>query len=108
RLHPGMQQRMLQAAPMMAEAVFGMREHLANLTGEQKKELQAKLRAKPALGEALCRAFDDQGTMARIQPERRVRQRMVLNSYAWRMEHQSVAAVVETPLDKVNRFLAQK
>jgi len=108
RLHPGMQQRMLQAAPAMSQAVFGMREHLANLTPEQKRELQTKLRGEPALGEALCRSMDDQITMARIQPERRVRQRMVLNSYAWRMEHQSVAAVVDPQLDKVERFLAQQ
>jgi hypothetical protein len=108
RLHPGMQQRMLQAAPEMTQAIFGMREHLANLTGEQKKALQAKLRAEPTLGEALCRSLDDQLTMARIMPERRVRQRMVLNSYAWRMEHQSVAAVVEPQMDKLDRFLAQQ
>jgi len=108
RLHPGMQQRMLQAAPMMAEAVLGMREHLANLTGEQKKNLQAKLRSEPALGEGLCRSFDDQITMARIQPERRIRQQLVLNSYAWRMEHQSVAAVVDPQLNKVDRFLEQQ
>src|SRR5262249_902420 len=50
RLHPGMQQRMLKAAPLMAEAVFGMREHLANLTDAQKKELQSKLRAEPTMG----------------------------------------------------------
>lgn len=107
RLHPGMQQRMLQAAPAMSRAILGMREHLANLTPEQKKELQTKLRAEPSLGEALCRSLDDHVSMARIQPERRVRQRMVMNSYAWRMEHQSVAAVIEPQLDKVDRFLAQ-
>ncbi|HET7042198.1 MAG TPA: hypothetical protein VFI13_09260, partial [Gemmatimonadales bacterium] len=105
RLHPGMQRRMFDAGPMMTEAVLGMREHLANLTDGQKKELQAKLRAEPALGEALCRTLDDQVGMARLQPERRVRQRMVMASYAWRMQHQSVAAVIDPQLDKANRFL---
>jgi len=106
RAHPTIQKRMLDAGPMMTEAIVGMRDHLAGLSDARKKELQSKLRSDPLLGDALCRALDDQVGQTRVQTERRTRQRMVLSSYAWRMQHQSVAAVIDPQLDKANRFLA--
>jgi len=106
RLHPEIQARMRRAGPMMTEAVLGMRDRLAALTGAEKKSLQEHLRANPSLTEAVCRSLDQQVSQARLQPERRVRQRTVMNEYAWRMEHQSVAAVIDPQLEKANRALS--
>ncbi|HEY8212399.1 MAG TPA: twin-arginine translocation signal domain-containing protein [Myxococcaceae bacterium] len=105
RAHPAIQERMRQAGPMMSEAVLGMRDRLAALTGAEKKELQQHLRSNPDLAGAVCRSLDQKVSQARLQPERRIRQRRVMNEYAWRMERQSVAAVIDPQLEKANRAL---
>jgi hypothetical protein len=106
RAHPGMQRRMWDAAPDMTAAVEGMQQRLRGLPVHERARIQRELKARPELMDSLCRVLDAQVSEAWVQPERRVRQRMVMSSLGWQMQHQSLSAVIDQYLEKADRARA--
>jgi hypothetical protein len=103
RRSPEVQQWMLDEGPAVATAVFTLTEFLEDLMPEERAKLGQALRDDPSLAEAFTTGLAEGARDVGVESERPVQARVVADHVLWRMRHQSVDAVIDEYVDRVDR-----
>ena len=104
QLHPGMQQRLWNAAPEISEVIASNHAYLSSLLPAQKADLDLRLCDQPDLTRRLAEGMDADALRLGVPHGQRQHLRALLQQIDFRLRHQSVAAVCDEYLEKVQRL----
>jgi len=98
------QARMWSHLDQINNTVYDVSDMLAALDANQRKDLRARLRAKPELPEALADALDGQATKAGLSGKRRRQLRRMMAETSFRLRHGDPSSIVDEYVAKVDRL----
>ena len=101
--HPGMQERMWAALPLMDDALERMHGFLASRTDADLARVQAALRSDEHVADRIADAFDAEAAATGVSDWRRQQVRGMISLAAWRMTHQPPALIVDEYQGKIAR-----
>ena len=107
RRDPGVVQRLEATLPEMDEAVLGTLAWLRGMTPAERLDVSAAIAAEPELPLRAIQALDDEGEKIGISRARRLHLRALGTEVAWRLRHQSPAAVIDEITDRCERLIGQ-
>lgn len=108
RLHPAVQSRMWSAMPDMDDAVVGMTSLFANLTPQQKRAAEQKLKADPELPMRVAQAIDREAERVGLNTSGRGRLRGMATTLSWRLRHQPASLVFNDYAGRMERIVARR
>ncbi len=100
---PDVQERMWRAMPDMDDSMMSLTDFLEKLTPAERRALQARLRSEPDLGMKVVEKLDDHAKTAGLGAKRRSQMRAAAAHVSWRMQNQSVDALLDECVDKTRR-----
>lgn len=103
QLHPGMQDRIWAAMPIMDEAAERTTDFLSSRTTKDLAAVQAALRDR-TLGSSLITSLDSHAASIGLSPERRAQTQVMLGQVEWRLRSQPPGLIVSEYLDKVEKL----
>lgn len=103
QLHPGMQERMWEAAPVIDEAFDGMTEFLRTRRPEHFQGLRSVLRDRPEVSHRILTLVDEEAERSGVSEPRRAQLRAMFNDTGWRLANQPPSSVVEEYLGRVEK-----
>ncbi len=107
QLDPRIQTRLHDALPEMDEAMLGMTDFLADLSGDEKAALKQELHERPESLDDIGMMLDRQAEAADVPMKRRLHLRALVKNVGWRMQRQSPAAVIDEYVEKVRKVEAR-
>jgi hypothetical protein len=103
QLHPGMQERMWAALPLMDDAFERMHGFLESRTPADLARVQSALRGPDRFAERMAEVLDEQAALTGVSAWRRQQMRSTLTLAAWRMASQPPALIIGEYQDKIAR-----
>jgi len=103
QVHPGMQERMWAALPLMDDAFDRMHDYLDSRTPADLERVQAALRGSDDVAERVADALDAEAERTGVSAWRRQQVRATLALAAWRMTTQPPALIIDEYQDKIDR-----
>jgi len=100
---PDVQRRMWNALPFLDDAMLDMSEYLSSLAPSERRAVQQQLRKDPSLGMQIVGKLDEHAASAGVPNRRRAQMRAIATHATWRITRQSVDALVDDTLSKVQR-----
>lgn len=103
QLHPGMQDRIWAAMPIMDEAAERTTDFVSSRTTQDLAAVQAALRDR-TLGSSLITSLDGHAASIGLSTERRAQTQVMLGQVEWRLRSQPPGLIVREYLDKVEKL----
>jgi len=103
QLHPGMQERVWAAVPLMDEALDRTRDFLTTRTDEDLASVQAALRSPHRAAEQVADFLDEEAARTGVSPWRREQLRGMVALAGWRLANQPPDLMIHEYLDKIDR-----
>jgi hypothetical protein len=97
------QRRMWRAVPLLDSAVVDLADYLGSMSAADRRKIQAEIDRDPNLVMDVAGALDDQAARVGVPTRRRAQLRSTAAHVSWRMAHQSVGALLDDVLGKVER-----
>lgn len=103
QLHPGMQDRMWEAAPIMDEALDELTDFLATRPPERLQVIRSALRDEPEVSHRILSLVDEEAQRSGVSEPRRAQLRAIFNDTGWRLANQPPSLVVDEYLGRVQK-----
>lgn len=103
QLHPGMQDRMWAAAPIMDAALDEMADFLSSRPAEHLDSLRAVMRDRPEVSHRLITLVDEEALGSGVSEPRRAQLRAMFTDTGWRLGNQPPSLVIDEYLGRVDR-----
>jgi len=103
--HPGMQDRMWAAMPIMDEAADRTTAFLSSRTAQDLAAVQSALRNQ-SVGRTLITSIDAHAASIGLSAQRRAQTQVMMGQAEWRLRSQPPALIVREYLDKVEKLSA--
>ena len=106
QLHPGMQDRMWDAAPTMDEALDGLTEFLVAQPAESLETVRSALHGRPEVAHRIITLVDEEAERSGVSEPRRAQLRAIFNDTGWRLANQPPSLIVDEYVGKVQKVTA--